>query len=406
MENYNKYNEALDIDCCNKKTTAKAVKSSNSCCGGESLPSYNNELEVLVRQLKREVKKLLQTTEARLLCQNKKIDETMVYIKNNLGNAIRNLLDSMVESGELDEIITEVIHESIELLETQVEDLQNNMTNVKSQISTLNTNIIKKIEFEEYEDSDVDTKFQNIDISTEYANNSIIYITKLKNIEKLSCLPTNGNPTGNIQDNRIDIMSYAKAHNDYDVYMNSGMNGMQIFDGVLNETTRLDCPYYCGFTANNDMKFYNGLTTEVTYADLVSDGIVNLFSGFAPIISNHQLVDYSDIEALYGTNSIATAFVDSLPVKHPRQLIGQDDDNNFYIFSIMGRFNNSEGFNYEEMQSYFLAKGLKNVFSCDGGGSMQTVYNKEYVFYPSQELDTNVDRIVPTCIGFKIKEVE
>ena len=404
MENYNKYIESLEIECCNKKTTKS--KSSNNCCGGESLPSYNNELEVLVRQLKREVKKLIQTTEAQLLCQNKKIDETMIYIKNNLSNAIRNLLDAMIESGQLDDIIKEVIDESIELLEGQVKDLNDEMTNVKSQVSTLNSNIIKKIEFQEYEDSEINSKFQNIDISTEYANNSIIYITKLKNIEKLSCLPTNGNPTGNIQDNRIDIMSYAKAHNNYDVYMNSGMNGMQIFDGVLNETTRLDCPYYCGFTANNDMKFYNGLTTEVTYADLVSDGIVNLFSGFAPIISNHQLVDYSDIEALYGTNSIATAFVDSWEVKHPRQLIGQDDDNNFYIFSIMGRFNNSQGFNYPEMQSYFLAKGLKNVFSCDGGGSMQTVCNKEYVFYPSQELDTNVDRIVPTCIGFKLKEVE
>lgn len=406
MENYNRYNEALDIDCCNKKTTAKTKKSSNCCCGGESLPSHSNELEVLIRQLKREVKKLMETTEARLLCQNKKIDETMVYIKNNLSNAIRNLLDSMIVSGQLDEIIKEVIDESIELMEGEIQDLKNDMNVVKSQISTLNNNIIKKIEFDEYEDSEIDTKFQNIDISTEYANDSIIYITKIKNLEKLSCLPTNGNPTGNIQDNRTSIMDYAKSHNDYDIYMNSGMNGIQIFDGVFNETTRLDCPYYCGFTANNDMKFYNGIVNTITVTDLVNDGIVNCFSGFAPIISNHELVDYSDIEALYGQNSIATAFVDSLPVKHPRQLLGQDDDNNFYIFSIMGRFNNSEGFNYEEMQNYFLSKGLKNVFSCDGGGSMQTVYNKEYIFYPSQELDTNEDRIVPTCIGFKIKEVE
>lgn len=41
-----KYNETLDIECCNKKTTAKNIKSSNSCCGGESLPYYNNKIEV------------------------------------------------------------------------------------------------------------------------------------------------------------------------------------------------------------------------------------------------------------------------------------------------------------------------------------------------------------------------
>ena len=56
----------------------------NNCCGGTSLPSCDNELEILVRQLQREVNKLMETTEARLLCQSKKIDETMVYIKNNL----------------------------------------------------------------------------------------------------------------------------------------------------------------------------------------------------------------------------------------------------------------------------------------------------------------------------------
>ena len=33
----------------------------------------------------------------------------MVYIKNNLSNAIRDLLDSMLTSGELDEIIEALI---------------------------------------------------------------------------------------------------------------------------------------------------------------------------------------------------------------------------------------------------------------------------------------------------------
>ena len=115
---------------------------------------------------------------------------------------------------------------------------------------------------------------------------------------------------------------------------------------------------------------------------------------------------YTSINNLYGSNQIATAFIDSLPVKHPRQLIAQDDDNNFTIFSIMGRFNNCEGFNYQEMKSYFLSKGFKNVFSADGGGSTQTIINKNNVFYPTQELDTNTYREVPSVLCFKLKEVE
>ena len=139
MENYNKYNETLDIDCCNKKTTAKAVKSSNSCCGGESLPSYNNEIEILIRQLKKEVQDLMKTTEARLLCQNKKINETMVYIKNNLGNALRVLLNSMLDSGELEELIESIIANNQELLQSQIDDLKARVsTNEQSIISLFN----------------------------------------------------------------------------------------------------------------------------------------------------------------------------------------------------------------------------------------------------------------------------
>jgi hypothetical protein len=95
----------------------------NNCCGGYSLPSSNNTDKVLLEQIKREVKELLETTEAKLLCQSKKIDETMVYIKNNLSNAIRDLLDSMDHSGELDDIITEAISSSITILESKLSEV-------------------------------------------------------------------------------------------------------------------------------------------------------------------------------------------------------------------------------------------------------------------------------------------
>ena len=110
MEYYNKYHESLDIDCgCGE--TPKPKKSSN-CCGGISLPSHDNDVEVLIKQLKREVKELMNKTQSRLLCQDKKITETMVYIKNNLSNYLRDLFDSMLQSGEINEIINDVIIQS------------------------------------------------------------------------------------------------------------------------------------------------------------------------------------------------------------------------------------------------------------------------------------------------------
>lgn len=125
MEKYNRYHESLDIDCgCND--TPKPKKSSN-CCGGISLPSHDNEIEILIKQLKKEVKDLMKTTEAKLLCQDKKIAETMVYIKNNLSNALRILLNAMLESGELDELITNIINDSQALLQNQIDELKSRL---------------------------------------------------------------------------------------------------------------------------------------------------------------------------------------------------------------------------------------------------------------------------------------
>ena len=118
MEKYDKYHQSLNIDCCDKLPKPKTTP---NCCGGVSLPSNDNEIEVVIRQLTKEVKELLQTTEARLLCQDKKIAETMVYIKNNLSNALRNLLNSMLESGQLEDLITSVVANSIEVLENDVD---------------------------------------------------------------------------------------------------------------------------------------------------------------------------------------------------------------------------------------------------------------------------------------------
>lgn len=136
MEKYNKYHESLNIDCCGKEINKPKVKN-NCCCDGVNLPSHDNEIEVLIRQLKREVKELLQSTQAKLLCQDKKIAETMVYIKNNLSNAIRNLLDSMLESGELEDIITSIIENNQALLESKIEELEQRVSINEESIRTL-----------------------------------------------------------------------------------------------------------------------------------------------------------------------------------------------------------------------------------------------------------------------------
>lgn len=114
----------------------------NNCCGGISLPSSNNSGMKELEQLKREIKKLLETTEARLLCQSKKIDETMVYIKNNLSNSLRDLLDSMINSGELEEIITQTITDITYLVEDVEKDTDKLYIYTPSLINSVNSESI------------------------------------------------------------------------------------------------------------------------------------------------------------------------------------------------------------------------------------------------------------------------
>lgn len=103
------------------------------CEEGCSLPSSSNEIEILVRQLKREVSKLINETEAKLLLHDGKIAEMCKYIKDNLSNSIRDLLDSMKLSGELDEIILSTISD----LAPQIEELNIKLDSVTNTQDTL-----------------------------------------------------------------------------------------------------------------------------------------------------------------------------------------------------------------------------------------------------------------------------
>jgi len=80
---------------------------------GCSLPSSNNELEILMRNLKREVKELATSTETKLLRHDGKIAEMCKYIKDNLSNSIRELIDNMDLNGELDSIISDSVYEYV-----------------------------------------------------------------------------------------------------------------------------------------------------------------------------------------------------------------------------------------------------------------------------------------------------
>ena len=67
----------------------------NKCVEGSFIPSTPNELEILYRQLKREIELLIKNTNNQLLRHDEKIAELCKYIKDNLSNSLRCLINSM-----------------------------------------------------------------------------------------------------------------------------------------------------------------------------------------------------------------------------------------------------------------------------------------------------------------------
>lgn len=95
-------------------------KNYNTCVEGCNIPSSPNDIKILLMQIKREVDELVKTTEAKLLLHDGKIAEMCKYIKDNLSNSIRCLLDSMQLSGEFGDIINEVVLNEVKLLESKL----------------------------------------------------------------------------------------------------------------------------------------------------------------------------------------------------------------------------------------------------------------------------------------------
>lgn len=82
--------------------------------------SANSKTDIMITQLKKEVSDLVKNTNSRLLLQDGKIAETCVYIKENLSNELRILFDSLQNSGELGDIITETVLAEVKNLENIV----------------------------------------------------------------------------------------------------------------------------------------------------------------------------------------------------------------------------------------------------------------------------------------------
>lgn len=261
----------------------------------------------------------------------------------------------------------------------------------------INAEITKAIFFEENSDIKIDTTFLAYDIEIQETDDSLIYITKIpkKNIEKISVIPTNMNYSDPYT-NEGSIQSLALINDKYDIYINSGLMGVNIMDGITFDMD-MHSYYYICFNSANAMFFEEGQETRPTSQDLLDKGYINVCPVFVPLLQNKIVFDYDDYASRH-TN------LKGNHDKLPRQILADDKDN-YYVFSVIGRRGTFIGMTYPELVNLVQSKNVDNAIVLDGGGSTQETI-KKHMLYPSQDPYAEpIGRLVPTAIGFKLKGV-
>lgn len=80
-----------------------------NCTEGCNIPLDSNEIKVMIKQLNKKVQEFYHDTTKSLLDHDHKLAEMCNVIKTNLSNSIRELINTMVDSGEIDELIRRVL---------------------------------------------------------------------------------------------------------------------------------------------------------------------------------------------------------------------------------------------------------------------------------------------------------
>lgn len=293
----------------------------------------DNEMGVLMAQLRKELMMLKTDTTAKLLIQDGKIAETCVYIMNNLSNYIREMFATMEATGELADIITSVV-----------------LADIVSDIDKTNV----------YFDGITTEKIFDEISSTYY------YLTKIPKKDK------NGKPIhlkmGIANDDKScttleSTLKHAWRKNAtvcvncgvWDIETNTPIASV-IYEGEIiyrdMPTVTPEKYQYFAITYNNEIKTYPiGTTPEA----MIDDGVYYACPIFATLLRGGTPVIQTDLR------------------KEPRQSIGVTATGEINIISCDGRNYESEGMSYDDLARIHALNGSINAYIFDGGGSTSTV---------------------------------
>lgn len=299
----------------------------STCCNSVD----NNKDDILYLRLEEKINELAEKFTKNNIDINVSLSELCNSLKDNLGNSIRELVDTMVNTGEFSNIVTDVVLQDIiqEIYKTNV-----------------------------YYDGITTEKLRDTVSNTDY------YLTTIPRLDSKG-LPielrvgiADDNKNCNSLESTLDFASRKNAT----VCINAGVYnvdtnyplGTLIKDGkalyTLNPT---DEKYqFLGIKYDNTLKVYPRSTTaEAMINDNVRDAIC---------IFNSLIIDGAEVSQTDER-------------KDPRQSIGITPEGTINIITCDGRMIDNEGMSYADLARLHKLHNSINAYILDGGGSASTV---------------------------------
>lgn len=137
--------------------------------------------------------------------------------------------------------------------------------------------------------------------------------------------------------------------------------------------------YILGIDKEGNLKIYD---SSITGDEIIADGCMDAVMGFVPLIEDFKSVDLDKICSYISMD------------KHPRQIIGQLDNDNYIIMTVL-----EPGMTLKEMREILQKINVKKAYNLDGGSSTQAVYHNETLlpFYRGI-----TGRKIPSVITFEV----
>ena len=289
--------------------------------------------EIFYQIVMRELEKIQEEVSKTFVEQSGKIADVEVFVKEKLCDSIRTLLDSMNVSGELSDIITNVV----------LVDILDRIEQRNVFYNNINTSKLY---------DDVSQTYYYHTTIPRYDENGVIIPLKMgiANDDK-TCSSLEG------------TLKHAWRKN-ATICTNCGIYNVEtsrpvasiIYEGkILYKDIPTVTPekyQYFAITKDNKYKVYPiGTTPE----SMVNDNVYYACAIFNSLIIDGEPVTQTDLR------------------KEPRQSIGFTSDGSINIISCDGRNFESAGMSYDDLARIHALNGSINAYILDGGGSTSTV---------------------------------